>query len=169
LQKHETPEVMRSKITVKKETLIKICNHAIAEYPDECCGIVTGRGDNQRVHFCKNLQNLLHLEDPERYPRDARTSYFIDRKEAEAVFSDANRNGEGVIAFYHSHTDNPAFFSDIDKEAQTVFGEPEFPDAIHIVVSVIKREIKDIRYFVWDREERDFIEIRNPVNVKTCR
>ncbi len=147
---------MRSKIIPKPETINEIYNHAIAEYPDECCGIVTGNRDMERVHICKNIQNILHSEDPEKHPRNARTAYFIDRKEAESIFSDAKRNEDNVIAFYHSHTDNPAFFSDMDKEVQTVFGEPEFPDAIHIVVSVIKREIRDIKCFVWDGEKGDF-------------
>jgi len=49
------------------------------------------------------MQNILHEEDPEKHPRDARTAYFIDRKEAEKVFSDAKKKGEEVIAFYHSH------------------------------------------------------------------
>ena len=144
---------------MNKETLNQIYRHAIAEYPDECCGIVTGIKNTQRVHFCKNIQNILHSENPERYPRNARTAYYIDRKEAEKIFSDAKNNKEEVIAFYHSHTNNPAFFSDTDKEVQTVFGEPEFPDAIHIVVSVINREINDIKYFVWDRVKGDFISI----------
>lgn len=143
-------------INLKKETLNQIYSHAIAEYPYECCGIVTGNSDTQRVHLCRNIQNILHEEDPVNHPRDARTAYYIDRKEAERIFSDAKSKGEDVIAFYHSHTDNPAFFSDTDKEVQTVFGEPEFPDAIHIVVSVIGREIRDIKYFVWDREKGDF-------------
>ena len=146
-------------IKMNKETLNQIYRHAIAEYPDECCGIVTGIKNIQRVHLCKNIQNILHSENPERYPRNARTAYYIDRKEAEKIFSDAKNNKEEVIAFYHSHTNNPAFFSDTDKEVQTVFGEPEFPDAIHIVVSVINREINDIKYFVWDRVKGDFISI----------
>ena len=144
---------------LKPETINEIYKHAITEYPYECCGIVTGNRDRELVHICKNIQNILHSEDPEKHPRNARTAYFIDRKEAERIFSDAKRTEEDVIAFYHSHTDNPAFFSDMDREVQTVFGEPEFPDAIHIVVSVINREAKDIKCFVWDREKRDFITI----------
>lgn len=143
-------------IDLKQETLNEIRNHALAEYPYECCGIITGNRNSQRVHFCNNIQNVLHSEDPEKYPRDARTAYSIDRKEAEKIFSDAKKNGEEVIAFYHSHTDHEAYFSDTDKTVQTIFGEPEFPDAIHIVVSVINRKINDIKYFMWDREKKDF-------------
>jgi len=146
-------------IDLKPETINEIYSHAVAEYPYECCGIVTGKRDNQRVHLCRNMQNILHEEDPEKHPRDARTAYFIDRKEAEKVFSDAKKKGEEVIAFYHSHINNEAYFSDTDKEVQTIFGEPEFPDAIHVVVSVINREIKGIKYFVWDRERKYFITI----------
>ncbi len=140
-----------------KRAIEEICRHALETYPDECCGIVTGRRNNQNVHLCRNIQNRLHEEDPERHPRDARTAYTIDRSEAEKIFSEARNRGEDVIAFYHSHIDCEAFFSQTDKEAQTVFGEPEFPDSIHMVISVRNREIHDIKYFLWDKDRKDFI------------
>ena len=60
---------------LNKEALEKIYSHAIQEYPDECCGIVTGDGMGITiVHKCTNIQNELHEKDPERYVRDARTA-----------------------------------------------------------------------------------------------
>ncbi|MEK7307914.1 MAG: Mov34/MPN/PAD-1 family protein, partial [Nitrospirota bacterium] len=128
-------------------------------YPEECCGIVTGGEQSQTVHFCRNIQNSLHAEDPEAHPRDARTAYAIDRKELKGVVSLAEKNNEKVIVFYHSHTDLDAYFSEIDNEAQTVFGEPEFPDALQLVISVKAGEIKDLKGFKWDRQKKSFVPV----------
>jgi proteasome lid subunit RPN8/RPN11 len=139
-----------------QKVLEEIKNHAVEMYPDECCGIITGNKKHQTVHRCQNIQNRLHAEDLERYPRDARTAYAIDRTEAEKIYSDANNKNEDVIAFYHSHTEHDAYFSDVDTEVQTVFGEPEFPDALHIVISVRGKKICDMKCFKWDGEKNNF-------------
>lgn len=139
-----------------KNTINKIYAHALKEYPDECCGIITGSGDNQTVHLCENIQNRLHSEDPARFPRDARTAYFIERSEFDRVISYAEENNQEVLAFYHSHPEHEAFFSEEDLAAQTVFGEPEFPDAFQIVISVMSRKIHAVKCFKWDREQQNF-------------
>ena len=146
-------------MTLFPESLDAIFKQALAEYPSECCGIVTGTGERQRVHACKNRQDELHAMDPEQHPRTSREAYDLDRAEMERVFADAARNGEAVLAFYHSHIDCGAYFSRMDKEVQTVFGEPEFPDAVHVVVSVDKGAIAEIKGYLWDGAEQDFREV----------
>jgi proteasome lid subunit RPN8/RPN11 len=144
---------------LSKNVIEKMYEHALREYPWECCGIATGDEQGQTAHFCENIQNRLHKEDPDRYPRDARTAYVIHRDEADQIISSAQEKGKRVIAFYHSHVDHEAYFSVTDVEAQTVFGEPEFPDAPHIVISVMNRKIHDIKCFTWDKEKKDFVDV----------
>ena len=118
-------------------TIEIISKQAVAEYPSECCGIVTGNASAQRVHPCRNRQDELHARDPERHPRTSRE----------------------VVCFYHSHIDCGAYFSQMDKEVLTVFGEPEFPDALHVVVSVQDRQVKEISGFRWGGTEQDFVPV----------
>jgi proteasome lid subunit RPN8/RPN11 len=132
---------------------------AIIEYPSECCGIVTGSATSQRVHPCRNRQDELHAKDPEQHPRTSREAYDIDRNEMERIFSDAAAKGEQVICFYHSHIDCGAYFSSMDKEVLTVFGEPEHPGAVHVVVSVQDRQVREINGFRWNGEKQDFDKI----------
>ncbi|MDH4027270.1 MAG: M67 family metallopeptidase [Nitrospirota bacterium] len=132
-----------------RDTIEKIYGHAMKEYPRECCGIVTGNGDRQTVHMCENIQDRMHAEDPAAYPRDARTAYFIERREFDRIISSAKSRGEHILAFYHSHPEHEAYFSEEDVAAQTVFGEPEFPDALHAVVSVMNGGIHDMKCFEW--------------------
>lgn len=136
--------------------------HALREYPYECCGIVTGDQRSQTVHVCRNIQNQLHAEDPQQHPRDARTAYTIERSEFDSVVSTAKNKGEEIVAFYHSHVEHEAYFSVTDVEAQTVFGEPEFPDALHIVISVMNKKTNDIKGFLWDKERKDFVTLDVP-------
>jgi [CysO sulfur-carrier protein]-S-L-cysteine hydrolase len=136
-----------------------ISKQAVAEYPSECCGIVTGNASSQRVHPCRNRQDELHAKDPEHHPRTSREAYDIERNEMERIFSDAASKDELVICFYHSHIDCGAYFSAMDKEVLTVFGEPELPEAVHVVVSVQDRQVKEINGFRWDGDRKDFVPV----------
>ena len=137
----------------------QIYKHALEEYPFECCGIITGTSDRQTVHLCRNIQNTLHAEDPSRYPRDARIAYIIDRSDFDRIVSAAKEKGGNVLAFYHSHPEHEAYFSEEDHAAQTVFGEPEFPEVLHVVVSVINRTIRDMKCFKWDGSVKAFQDV----------
>ncbi len=137
----------------------KIFEHAQKDYPSECCGIVTGTGDVQSVHQCRNLADELHEKDPETHPRTSHDAYFMDRQEMERIVSEAEAKGEKVIAFYHSHIDCGAYFSQMDKEVQTVFGEPEFPAAVHVVVAVYERQVRELKGYLWDGEKQDFVTV----------
>jgi proteasome lid subunit RPN8/RPN11 len=141
------------------ESIDIISRQAIVEYPSECCGIVTGAGDLQRVHTLKNIQERLHAEDADTHPRDSRTAYAADRNEVGRVIAEAAQRDETVLAFYHSHTDADAYFSRMDKEAQTVFGEPEFPGAVHVVVSVREGVVHEIKGYFWDNAQQDFVSV----------
>lgn len=136
-----------------------ISKQAVAEYPSECCGIVTGNASTQRVHPCRNRQDELHARDPEHHPRTSREAYDIDRNEMERIFADAAAKGEQVVCFYHSHIDCGAYFSKMDREVLTVFGEPEHPEAVHVVVSVQNRQVKEINGFRWDGAKQDFVDV----------
>ncbi len=139
------------------ESIAAISKQAVAEYPSECCGIVTGTSTSQRVHPCRNRQDEIHARDPEQHPRTSREAYDIDRIEMERIFADARSAGEEVLCFYHSHIDCGAYFSQMDKEVLTVFGEPEFPAAVHVVVSVQDKVIAEIQGYRWDGDKQDFV------------
>jgi proteasome lid subunit RPN8/RPN11 len=141
-------------------TIEDISKQAVAEYPSECCGIVTGNASGQRVHPCRNRQDELHARDPEHHPRTSREAYDIDRNEMESIFADAAAKGEQVVCFYHSHIDCGAYFSAMDKEVLTVFGEPELPEAVHVVVSVQDQQVKEISGYLWDGTKQDFVTVK---------
>jgi [CysO sulfur-carrier protein]-S-L-cysteine hydrolase len=140
-------------------TIEAVSRHAKEDYPAECCGIVTGSGDSQQAHRCRNLQDELHGQNPEEHPRTSREAYALDRQEMERIANEAAAKGWNVIAFYHSHIDCGAYFSAMDKEVQTVFGEPEFPDAVHVVAAVYEGQVREIKGFLWNAEKLDFVDV----------
>lgn len=146
-------------LTLTREAWNEISAHAAEIFPEECCGMVLHKDGQDRVRRCANIQNRLHALDPETYPRDATIAYAMDLKELELVVGEAESTGAKIKAFYHSHPAHEAYFSSEDKAFATPFGEPTFPDAVQIVVSIYDKVVKKIRAYAWSREKQDFIEI----------
>ena len=146
---------------ISKQDLQNIFAQAVAEYPGECCGIITksGKSGELTVHHCENIQNRLHAEDPVKFPRDARIAYYIDPQQLFDIVTGAEKDGGGVFSVFHSHIDCEAYFSDEDKERAMVWDEPIFPDAVYLVVSVVDRQVKSQKCFAWDAEVADFAEV----------
>ncbi len=138
----------------------RIHEHAVAEYPSECCGlIVEEAGGVQRVLRLSNVQDRMHAEDPERFPRTARTAYYPDSRELIEALRQAQRPGARLLAFYHSHPDHDAYFSDEDVAQATPLGEPSYPEAAQIVVSVYDGSVRDTRAYAWSDSEAAYVEI----------
>jgi [CysO sulfur-carrier protein]-S-L-cysteine hydrolase len=139
---------------------------AEAEYPAECCGIVMAREGappERLLIACRNIQHELHTRDPVRHPRDARTAYFIDPKDLLVI---GRREAEGyrVATIYHSHIDTGAYFSDTDRRNALIEGDPAYPDATYVVVSVVAGRLDGAAAFRWDAERRDFAAIDLPMS-----
>jgi proteasome lid subunit RPN8/RPN11 len=106
--------------------------HALAEAPNECCGILTGAGDTVRhVHRATNTDR-----SPVKYTIDGRDTLRITRA-AEAA-------GQEIVAFYHSHTFTEAYPSvtDISKVPP-----PGLFDHLYVIVSLAERGKPVIRAF----------------------
>jgi proteasome lid subunit RPN8/RPN11 len=92
-----------------------------------------------------------------RHPRDARTAYFIDPKDLLTI-GRREEQGYAVAVIYHSHIDAGAYFSATDKQNALMNGEPAYPDATYVVVSVMGGKVADARAFAWNPASRDFVE-----------
>jgi proteasome lid subunit RPN8/RPN11 len=146
---------------IRPDSLEVMLRHSRESYPDECCGVVVDLADgSQSVVVLRNVQDEMHAKDPARYPRTARTAYSPhagDFKRAHDLWDAA---GNRLVAFYHSHPDHGSYFSDEDLAQATPFGEPSYPDALQIVVSVYDREVRDVKAFCWSESEAAFVETR---------
>jgi proteasome lid subunit RPN8/RPN11 len=133
-----------------------IRTQAVEEYPFESCGVILARRGERRLLRCRNAQNELHGRDPVRYPRDARTAYYIDPKDLLRI-GDLERQGFGVAVIYHSHVDAGAYFSETDRRQAVVGGEPAYPGAVYVVTSVVRGAADAMAAFRWEPLSRDFV------------
>jgi adenylyltransferase/sulfurtransferase len=139
----------------------RIVAQAEREYPNECCGVVlykaAAREDRLFLAF-RNIQDELHAREPERYSRTARTAYAIGVNDYMRLDGEVEKGYRPVI--YHSHIDAGAYFSETDKRiALQGGGEPLYPDAVYVVVSVVKGKVADAKAFAWDPARDDFLEV----------
>jgi proteasome lid subunit RPN8/RPN11 len=148
-----------AEVLLTEDTWNEISRHSKETFPEECCGLVLSNGAREYVRRIENIQNKLHALDPMTYPRTAAIAYAMDPRELQSVLDDADRAGAKLKAFYHSHPDHEAYFSAEDKAFATPFGEPTFPSAAQIVVSIFHRTVKDIKAFAWSDDKKDFVEL----------
>ncbi|HWO41909.1 MAG TPA: M67 family metallopeptidase [Candidatus Eisenbacteria bacterium] len=154
-----TAEARRLGFRLSGSAWTEICRHAEEAFPEECCGIIVSDGASDQVRPLKNIQNLLHALDPETYPRTAAIAYAMDPQELERTINEAERQGSRLVAFYHSHPQHEAYFSEEDKAFASPFGEPTFPGAAQLVISVYDRRVKRLAAFLWSEQAKDFVEI----------
>jgi proteasome lid subunit RPN8/RPN11 len=133
---------------------------ALAEYPEESCGVILARGDERRLLACRNVQNELHARDPEHHPRTARTAYHIDPQDLLRI---GRLEGEGfaVAVIYHSHVDAGAYFSETDRRQALMGGEPAYPGTTYLVTSVVQGKLEATTAFQWDESRRDFLPVES--------
>ncbi len=141
--------------------LAAIRKQAEAEYPAECCGVVlvrTGGAAERRLHPCRNIQDALRARDPDRFPRDARTAYYMAHEDLIEI-SRLESRGWAVHVIYHSHVDVGAYFSETDRRNALVDGQPTYPGATYVVVGVSGGRAGEARAFSWEPARGDFVEI----------
>ena len=144
--------------TLNGSSLAAIHAHAREAYPDECCGLIFERDGREEIVRATNIQNELHAQDPDQFPRTAATGYMMG-PEAAPILIRSERGELRLLAIYHSHPQREAYFSQEDrKQALGAGGEPIYPQAAYIVMSVRNREVRATKVFVWDTAARDYVE-----------
>jgi len=135
--------------------------HAEQAYPNECCGLMLRSRSDQtaplRLRKCTNAQDSYHRLDPVSFPRTARNAYFIDPKELLEIERERRSNDETIVAIYHSHCDAEAYFSEEDANRAKADGEPLFPMAAYVVISVRSGRATGLKVFRWRRDLGRFL------------
>jgi len=95
-------------IRIEKEAWADMLAHAIAAYPQECCGTMLG------LHEAgiKRVTRAITLENTSQGPRASR--YEVKPEDLIEVERLARREGVALIGIYHSHPDCEAYFSETD-------------------------------------------------------
>ena len=96
---------MSGTVRVSRGVLEAIALHAAEAWPDECCGLLVGRGD--RIVEAIRARNVAG--DPSR-------RYLVDPAGHFEAIRAARARGLAVVGAYHSHPRGPAVPSATDRE-----------------------------------------------------
>ena len=161
---------MTGQYSIPDGLLSPVLDHALRDYPAECCGMIFAAKNTSRltrIRACENVQDSLHRRDPVQFPRTAKTAYAMAPQELFAIEQELRDREERIALIYHSHIETDAYFSDEDFRRAT-FGEPPeplYPGTVYLVLSVRRREGKPIvaaqKQFGWDPDRRAFPELGN--------
>jgi proteasome lid subunit RPN8/RPN11 len=129
-------------LTLTAEAWSVVFEHARAEYPRECCGVLLGHldaaDDDLRTATvaipCRNA-----------YDGDQRDRFFIDPGDQLAAQKRARVEDLEVLGFFHSHPDDEAYFSATDLANS-------WPWYSNVVVSVRNGEVAGAACFRADEE-----------------
>ncbi len=103
---------------LRKTALDRMVDHARAELPNECCGLLVGSPDEiVRAVPARNLQS-------------SPTRFLIDPDAHFAAMRWARQEGLAVVGAYHSHPRTAAWPSATDA------AELPDPDGLHLIVSL---------------------------------
>ena len=146
---------------ISEYVLKQICLHAEREYPNEACGMIIGPADKENaigVFPIRNIQDELHAQDSKKYPRDARTAYYMDPKQLRVVEKEAVDKNFNTKVIYHSHPDHEVYFSDEDRLMAAPWGEPNHPGVSWIVIAVQNGTATAASEFFWEEEKKEYVE-----------
>lgn len=114
-------------LKISSQNYNAIRQHAEETYPNECCGVLLGRteDDGARVVISTVRCGNTRTDSPH-------NRYNIDPRELVRVQREGRERGEDVVGFYHSHPDHPARWS------QTDFAEAHWIGCSYVITSVEK-------------------------------
>jgi len=111
----------------------EIIAHAIADLPNECCGMISGAGrEATKVHRAANSEGSPFM-------------YVMDPLEQLRIMDAIDESGDDLLAIYHSHTRSAAYPSRTDVELAF------FPETLYLIVSIADRDAPVIRAFRLSR------------------
>ena len=145
---------------ISEQILKNIYKHAREDFPNECCGWLTGPRDGDQA---VGVRRAVNSYDPTSHPtapdRTAETAYVIDGED----LLELNRSldsQEPPLVIYHSHPNGRAYFSETDRRVATdPWGDgPAYP-VKQLVIGIDANRVVEARLFEWDDSTRNFIEV----------
>jgi proteasome lid subunit RPN8/RPN11 len=105
-------------LELPKALLEAMVDHARQEHPNECCGLLAGRG--------KRVERLYRGRNVHQSPY----TYEIDPQQLLHFFREMDAAGLDLVGIYHSHTHSDAYPSRTDVV------RAYYPDAVYVIVGL---------------------------------
>lgn len=115
---------------VAQRQIDEMVEHARADAPNECCGLIGGAADEvQSIHRAGNAE-----ASPFRYS--------VAPREQLEIMNRIEEDGQEMVGIYHSHTRTPAYPSQTDINLAS-----GWPDAVYFIVSLEHDDEPVVRAF----------------------
>jgi [CysO sulfur-carrier protein]-S-L-cysteine hydrolase len=148
-------------LTITREVMAEIQAHALASYPSECCGFISGPAAERPLLDGsvreENEADKYHKLDPVTFPRTSRMYFKINELRAGKAFDAGVKAGRPIKVIYHSHPDAGAYFSQEDAATFASENQLMWPCAF-IVMSVKADAVVDTKLWVHVPGSNDFRE-----------
>lgn len=115
--------------------------HALAAYPEECCGILLGRREPGGDRVRASVSLVIRARNVDQGPRSRR--FTAAPQDLLRAHLEARRREEEVVGYYHSHPDREARPSALDCRTAD-------PGMSHVILSVLAGRVVASRS--WYRE-----------------
>jgi proteasome lid subunit RPN8/RPN11 len=120
-------------IKIPRKVLAEIILHSLSEDPDECCGILLGKGD--QVSSSRPVENT-HPNKVSRYSMDPLAIMKLQKE--------ADEGGDQFVAIYHSHTYTQGYPSETDVNNAVESG---WTDPYYVLVSLVEKTRPVVRAY----------------------
>ena len=129
----------------------------VAEYPAECCGVIISRRRASASSSPAGTSRIdLHARDPAASSaRRPRTAYYMDPTDLLRIGPAAGRR-LAPRRDLPLPLDTGAYFSETDRPQALMRGEPTYPEATYVVVSVVGGEVRRRGRLRWERAGQGF-------------
>lgn len=116
---------------IARQLVDEMVAHAREDLPNECCGMVGGRGGEAT----EVIRVANSAASPLRYEMDPQEQY-------NALKAIEDGGGE-LLAIYHSHTKSAAYPSQTDVNQAVAW-----PDQIYVIVSLADEDAPDVKAYL---------------------
>jgi [CysO sulfur-carrier protein]-S-L-cysteine hydrolase len=117
-------------LKIARRHIDEMIDHARADAPNECCGLVGGTGDEAK--------SVRRAENAEASP----FRYSIAPREQLEMMNRIDEDGEELVGIYHSHTRTPAYPSQTDINLAS-----GWPEAVYLIVSLEHPDEPSVKAF----------------------
>ena len=129
--------------------------HGEETYPQECCGIMMGKGVGDDLHVSALIRAGNTRTD------SAHNRYNIAPQELIKAQREGRKAGLDIVGFYHSHPDHPAQWSSTD------FTEAHWFGCAYVITAVAKGKAEITNSFLLTgTDEEDKVFTNQPISVE---
>jgi proteasome lid subunit RPN8/RPN11 len=149
MQPHEV-ELIEITNTIRQEMV----EHALAEFPNEACGLLAGSFDGMALTNgpvpAARASRFHRMTNADASP----VTYRLDPKEQLQVFNQIEDAGQDIVGIVHSHTHSEAYPSQTDRN------QAFYPEAHYLLLSLTDRTNPVLRAFSIRDGEVEEEEVR---------